>query len=79
MNYKPATPQDLKEGLECQIIDMRACADELSKVGEIKKHFKRDFSPNLVYKDHILTAGDIQYYELHPELIQRDILIKSDI
>jgi len=79
VDWKTPTLEELKEGLECQIIDLIACQDELAKVDEVKKHFKRDFVPNIVYKDHILTAADIQRYALEPHLIKRDILIKSYI
>ncbi len=75
MNSRPITLPELKEGLVCQIIDKRASFEQLQAVDEIKKHFKRDYIPNLVYKDHVLTASDVEYYTNNPELIKRDILI----
>jgi len=79
MTYRPPTPEELKEGLECQIIDMIASAESLQSVEIAKKHFKRDVVPEVVYKDHILTARDVQFYALNPHLINRDILIKDGI
>lgn len=78
-NWIPPTPEDLHEGLRCQIIDKAKSAEALQNVEDAKKHFKREVEPQLIYKDHVLTATDIEWYKLHPELIKRDIRIDSNL
>lgn len=78
MNWRPPTLEELTIGLPCEIIDMRASADNIQAVTEVKKAFKRDITPEIVYKSHILTASDIEYYALNSDLIKRDIRINKE-
>lgn len=75
MNWRPPTLQELKEGLSCEIIDLRACHENFIHVEEIKKHFKKDVAPDIIYKSHVLTARDVEYYTENQNLISRDLRI----
>ena len=75
MNWIPPTLEQLKEGLEVQIIDIIKSGDILRDVEEVKKTFKRDIIPELIYKSHVLTSKDIEYYTENQQLISRDIRI----
>jgi len=44
MNWRPPTLEELTIGLPCEIIDMRASADNIQAVTEVKKAFKRDIN-----------------------------------
>ena len=78
MNWRPPTLEELTIGRPCEIIDMRASADNIQAVTEVKKAFKRDIIPEIVYKSHILTESDIEYYALNSDLIKRDIRINKE-
>lgn len=79
MNVRPPTLEELKEGLVCEIIDLKASADQIQNVSEVKKVFKKDIKPELIYKSHILTPRDVHYYTMYPELISRDLRIITDL
>lgn len=78
-NWRPPKPEELHKGLRCQIIDIARSADAIQAVNDIKKHFKREVEPQLIYKDHVLTERDIEYYTLNPHLIKRDLRIVTDL
>jgi len=79
MNWRPPTLEELTIGRPCEIIDMRASADNIQAVTEVKKTFKRDIIPEIVYKSHILTESDIEYYTENKHLITRDLRISSEL
>lgn len=78
MNWIPPKLEELHEGMPCEIIDMRASADSIQDAQEVKKLFKRDITPLIVFKSHILTAADIEYYTMNPQLINRDLRINKE-
>ena len=79
MNWIPPTLEQLTEGLSCQIIDKARSADAIVAIAEVKKHFKRDIEPQVIFKSHVLTLEDIEYYKNNVELIKRDLRILSDL
>lgn len=79
MEFRPLLLEELTEGLVCEIIDMRASAEIIQSIADAKKHFKRDITPEMVYKSHILSKTDVEYYQLNPELIKRDLRILTDL
>ncbi len=79
MSWIPPTLDELKEGLSCQIIDKARSADAIVAIAEVKKHFKRDVEPQIIFKSHILTLDDIEYYKNNVELIKRDLRINADL
>lgn len=78
MNWRPPRIEELHAGLSCEIIDMIASADQIQDAIEAKKHFKRDVIPNVCYKSHVLTAADVEYYTMNPQLINRDLRINKE-
>ncbi len=79
MNWIPPTLEQLTEGLSCQIIDKIKSADAIQSIAEVKKHFKRDVEAQVIFKSHVLTLEDIEYYKNNVELIKRDLRILSDL
>jgi len=79
MNWRPPTLEELTIGLPCQIIDKAKSADALQAIAEVKKHFKRDIEPQLIFKSHVLTIEDFEYYKSNPELIKRDLRINAEL
>jgi len=79
MNWRPPKLEELTVGLSCEIIDIRASADNIQAVTEVKKAFKRDITPEICYKPHVLTAADIEYYTENKNLITRDLRISSEL
>ena len=77
MNWIPPTLEQLTEGLSCQIIDKAKSADAIQSIAEVKKHFKRDVEPQLIFKSHVLTLEDVEYYKNNVELIKRDLRINE--
>lgn len=77
MNWRPPTIDELEIGLPCQIIDIRASIDQIFNAQEVKEIFKRDISPEIVFKDHVITEKDMVYYTENPALINRDIRINK--
>ena len=78
MNWRPPTLEELTIGRPCQIIDKARSADALQAIAEVKKHFKRDIEPRLIFKSHVLTLEDLEYYKSNPELIKRDLRINAE-
>lgn len=78
MNWIPPKLEELHEGMSCEIIDMRASADSIQDAQEVKRLFKREIQPSVVFKSHVLTQSDIEYYKLNPQLIQRDLRINKE-
>lgn len=78
-NWIPPTPEQIKEGLECQIIDMRASQERFEDAEEIKRVFKREIEPQFIFKSHILTQRDVEYYTENKHLIKRDLRILADL
>ena len=78
-NWIPPTLEQLTEGLSCQIIDKVKSADALQAIAEVKKHFKREIEPQVIFKDHVLTLEDVEYYKSNQELIKRDLRILSSL
>jgi hypothetical protein len=78
VNWRPPTLEELTIGLACQIIDKARSADALQAIAEVKKHFKREIEPRIIFKSHNLTLEDIEYYRNNPELIKRDLRINAE-
>lgn len=78
MNWIPPKLEELHEGMTCEIIDTRASADSIQDAMEVKRLFKREIQPSVVFKSHILTAADIEYYTMNPLLINRDLRINKE-
>ena len=78
MNWIPPKLEELHEGMSCEIIDMRATYDSIEDAMEAKRLFKIEIQPSVVFKSHILTAADIEYYTMNSQLIQRDLRINKE-
>lgn len=78
-SWRPPILEELTEGLPCQIIDKAKSADALQAIAEVKKHFKREIEPQLIFKSHVLTKDDIEYYKNNVELIKRDLRINAEL
>ena len=79
MNWRPPKLEELTVGLSCEIIDMRASADNIQDAMEAKRLFKREIQPSIVFKSHILTEWDVEYYKSNHQFITRDLRISSEL